>query len=589
MRSKLALPRPTMLRDLRALWPAIADKKPWLAGMVVLGFVASFVETLGVSFVVLLLFGAIRGPESIGGDGATAGLLDTIYGVATWVVGDSLIGLAVLIAAAVLIKSLVVGAYSVLAAWVQYTVHHRVREAIYARYMEVAYDDIARQDYGTLANTLIGESWEVSSVVQALSRILINLASMTVYGLFVLALSWPLGLMAAVGGLVVVAVLRLARDRLRRLGRRATGLNEALTESAFSGLQAMRTIRAFGAEAREVARFATVSRRVSRVFVRLTALDHLIRPGTEMLSLVMLGAVIALSFAIGNTTAVTVAVVALLWRLQPQMREIEHNLVTLAGKEYAVGVVARAIDRRGKRFPPEGTVRFEGLREAIVAEDLGYTHPGSSEPTLTGLSFTIPRGETVAVAGPSGAGKSTLVNLLLKLYEPAAGTIRVDGTPLPEIERSSWLARIALTGQDVDLIEGTIAENLRLGSPLAGDAVLRAALAEADILDFVDGLPDGIETRVGERGLRLSGGQRQRLALARALVGEPEILILDEATNAVDAGSETRIMERLRRSRPSLTLIVIAHRGTVLDLADRRIFLEAGRQVPAAGRASAMG
>lgn len=191
--------------------------------------------------------------------------------------------------------------------------------------------------------------------------------------------------------------------------------------------------------------------------------------------------------------------------------------------------------------------------------------------------FSIRRGTTAAIIGPSGAGKTTVVNLLLKLYEPTEGVITVDGVPLTKIDRASWLRRIALAGQDIDLLEGSILDNVRLASPGASTAAVADALKLAGALEFTEQLPDGLDTLVGERGFRLSGGQRQRIGLARAIVGMPDILILDEATNAVDPVLETSIHAALRAARPDLTIIVVAHRSSALTEAELVIVLDRGR------------
>jgi ABC-type multidrug transport system fused ATPase/permease subunit len=183
-----------------------------------------------------------------------------------------------------------------------------------------------------------------------------------------------------------------------------------------------------------------------------------------------------------------------------------------------------------------------------------------------------------AIAGKSGAGKSTVINLLLKLYAPTSGAILVGDADLGAIDTSAWLRSVRIAGQDIDLLEGSLLDNLRLAEPDLSEADAMASLDFAGIGDFVRGLPEGLGTFVGERGLRLSGGQRQRIVLARALAGRPEVLILDEATNAVDPALETEILTTIR-SRAELTIIVVAHREGVAELADAVITLDRGEVV----------
>jgi subfamily B ATP-binding cassette protein MsbA len=190
----------------------------------------------------------------------------------------------------------------------------------------------------------------------------------------------------------------------------------------------------------------------------------------------------------------------------------------------------------------------------------------------------------VALVGGSGAGKSTLINLLCRLYDPTAGEIRVDGVRLVDLDLASWRRRIAIAGQDADLLAGTIRDNIGYGDPEADDARIAAAAEKANIRDFIESLPQGYDTPVGLRGTQLSGGERQRIALARALLRDPEILILDEATNAVDHISEAEIQRTLERLAGRLTIIVIAHRLSTIRRANRVVVMREGRIVEQGSR-----
>ncbi|MBS7540196.1 ABC transporter transmembrane domain-containing protein [Ancylobacter lacus] len=228
--------------------------------------------------------------------------------------------------------------------------------------------------------------------------------------------------------------------------------------------------------------------------------------------------------------------------------------------------------------PPRGEVAFEEVRFAYP------TRPGHI--AVEGLSFAVRRGERVAIVGPSGAGKSTLFQLLLRFYDPAAGRIRVDGVDIARADPEAVRARIALVPQDVAIFATTVRENIRLGRPDATDAEVEAAgrLALAD--EFVARLPQGWDTRVGERGVTLSGGQRQRLAIARAVLRQAPILLLDEATSALDAESETLVQQALDRSMEGRTTLVIAHRLATVLSADRILVMENGRIVEEGTHAS---
>jgi ATP-binding cassette subfamily B protein len=214
---------------------------------------------------------------------------------------------------------------------------------------------------------------------------------------------------------------------------------------------------------------------------------------------------------------------------------------------------------------------------AVDFEDVTFGYAESPRPVLDGLTLRVGAGETHAIVGATGAGKSTVVKLLLRLYEAGGGAVRVDGVPVGDLSFAALRGAIGYVGQDTFLFDGTVAENLRYGAPDATDAQLRAAAELAEAHAFVADLPQGYDTAVGERGVRLSGGQRQRLTIARALVRDPSILVLDEATSAVDNETEAAIQRSLMRVSHQRTTIVIAHRLSTIRHADAIHVLQSGR------------
>ncbi len=217
------------------------------------------------------------------------------------------------------------------------------------------------------------------------------------------------------------------------------------------------------------------------------------------------------------------------------------------------------------------------LDREIRFESVSFAYAGAPSPSLDQISFTIPAGSVTALVGMSGAGKTTIVNLLLRLYRQDSGSILVDGVRLDELNRESWLSRLTAAGQDVELIEGTVQDNLRVARPLADLSAMRAAAETAGILDTIEHLPQGFDSWIGQQGLKLSGGQRQRLGLARALLRDPDILILDEATNALNSGLEHKILRAIRQKLAGRTLLIITHRLETAMSADNVICIGAGR------------
>jgi ATP-binding cassette subfamily C protein len=232
-------------------------------------------------------------------------------------------------------------------------------------------------------------------------------------------------------------------------------------------------------------------------------------------------------------------------------------------------------DLRAHREAPAGAERVR-LAHSLRLENVRFIYPGTTRAGLHGISCEIPAGKITAVAGPSGSGKTTLADLMLGLLVPQAGVILVDGVPLVAANAAGWRASVAYVPQDAFLFHDSIRANLTWAEPDAGEARIWRALEEASAAEFVKGFPAGLDTPVGDRGSRLSGGERQRLALARALLRNPDVLVLDEVTSSLDAGNEESVHQALRSLRGKVTIIFISHRPGVLALADHVLYLRAG-------------
>jgi len=249
----------------------------------------------------------------------------------------------------------------------------------------------------------------------------------------------------------------------------------------------------------------------------------------------------------------------------------------------AAGRIFEVFDERPSVVEPASPLLFSPPKEGIEFRKVSFRYPDRDNWALRGLDLRVQSGEVLAVAGPSGSGKTTLVHLLLRLFDPVEGDIRVDGRGLKSFSTASLRGHIGLVTQETLLLHDTVVGNVSVGRPGATREQVLAALEAADAADFVSRLPEGADTMLGERGLQLSGGQRQRLAIARAVLKDPAVLILDEATSNLDTASEASVQASLEKLYKGRTVFIIAHRLTTLRGADRVIVLHRGELVQSGG------
>ncbi|MDP1633039.1 MAG: ABC transporter ATP-binding protein/permease [Caulobacter sp.] len=395
----------------------------------------------------------------------------------------------------------------------------------------------------------------------------------------------------AVATVVVYVVLTFAISDWRIAHRRA--LNEADQEAAGRAVDALinyETVKTFGAEDRAVANYETALGAYSAAQIKATnSLTLLNVAQSAIMSVGLAGMAVMAGFeaAAGRMGPgdVTAAILILLGLYGPlnilgfAYREIRQSFIDMEAMldlRRQAPDVAEATDARD--LPPAP----DGHGGEVAFEAVSYRHGARSEG-LIDVSFRVAPGRTVALVGPSGAGKTTMVRLALRLIDPQAGRVTIDGVDLRDLKMAGLRRAVALVPQDVALFNDTLEANIAFGRPDATLAEVAAAAEAAELSSFIAGLPEGMATRVGERGLKLSGGERQRVGLARALLADPRVLILDEATSALDSRTEAAIQETLRRASENRTTLVVAHRLSTIVDADEILVLKRGRVVERGG------
>jgi subfamily B ATP-binding cassette protein MsbA len=366
--------------------------------------------------------------------------------------------------------------------------------------------------------------------------------------------------------------------KLRSLSRSSQQEMAGMANILFEGFSGNRIVKAFTMEKVESARFRRITQRVFDLNLRQKMTHALSSPIMEVLGILVVAAFLlyARNEIIGQrmTPGLFIGfIIALIKLYEPvrRMSGINNSFQQAMGASSRISEILLMGEETDK-----GVAALSGLSSRIEFENVRFSYDGG-EPVLDGVSFQVARGEVLAVVGSSGVGKSTLVNLLPRFYDVSEGSITIDGNDIRRFSLESLRKQIAIVTQDVILFDATIAENIAYGEPSAAqEAVVQAARA-ALVDDFVRSLPEGYDTRIGERGLRLSGGERQRISIARALLKNAPILILDEATSSLDAESEALVQRALQNLMEGRTTIVVAHRLSTVRRADRIIVLGDGR------------
>ena len=310
----------------------------------------------------------------------------------------------------------------------------------------------------------------------------------------------------------------------------------------------------------------------------------LLGPFSSFLPILAIAVIAAISLLLlGNRSSGVlpslVTFVLALQRLNQRISGLASTFTGLADNRSRLDRLNEILSPAEKQFRRQGGIPFLRLNREIRFDHVSLNYAPELPPALTNISFSLPKGQMLALVGPSGAGKSSIADLLVGLYAPSAGQIWIDSLPLEQMDLASWQQRLGVVSQDTFLFNATIAENISFGSPDTTTDQIRSACQAAQAAGFIESLPQGYDTLVGERGYRLSGGQRQRLSLARAILRDPELLILDEATSALDSQSERLVQEAIERFERNHTVLVIAHRLSTIVRADQILVLNHGQVV----------
>jgi ATP-binding cassette, subfamily B, bacterial MsbA len=436
---------------------------------------------------------------------------------------------------------------------------------------------------GELLNTLTSEVAQLQEAVTTFANIFVKSMVIVAYGALAFGISWELTLLAtALFGLTAVGLSTL-NHWVRESSFPESIARGGLTATAAEFINGIRTVHAFATQDFERKRFYQASDRVADTAKVATVRYAVVRPIAEATaSIVLIGIlVVGIRIFVNNGTLTIASLLTFIFviiRAAPAIQEVSGRFAGLSRLQGAIQNIETFLKTDNKPYLPNGQRQFPGLRKGIefVGVDFGYDSDGL---VLGDISLTIPKGKTVALVGASGAGKSTLADLIIRFYDPTRGQILFDGVDLREFDITSVRHRMATVSQDTFIFNSTVHNNIAYGLDHISEADVLEAARLANALEFIQKLPEGLNTVLGDRGVRLSGGQRQRIAIARALLRNPEILILDEATSALDSVSERLIQKSLEELSVGRTVIAIAHRLSTIMRADQIVVMEQGRIV----------
>nr|MDJ0728264.1 ABC transporter ATP-binding protein [Prochloraceae cyanobacterium] len=459
----------------------------------------------------------------------------------------------------------------------------RIRKLIFEQLQSLSLSYYSKTSSGELVNNIIGEVNRLIQTLDAATVIIIKSMTIFAYVVSMFWLSWQLSIPAVMLFTLLSVGLSNLVSWIREASFELPKANNYLTSVAIELIDGMRTIKGFCTQDFERKRFYSAAEKVTKVRIEVQGLSEILKPLGEAISTTILITIVTLSFIFLIQSGILkaaelLAFMFVLFRMMPMVSLLNSSRGRFNSNQGSLDRISELLRRDNKTYLENGKNEFKSLKSSIdfIDVDFGYNQ---DEPVLHDINLSIKRGATTAIVGGSGAGKTTLVDLISRFYDPIAGKICIDDLDLRSFDINSLRRKMAIVSQHSFLFNTSLKNNIAYGLEEIDDREIERAAKLANAWEFIQELPEGMETILGDRAVRLSGGQQQRIAIARAILRDPEILILDEATSALDSVTEKLIQESLERLSRGRTTIAIAHRLSTIINADKVVVMERGRIV----------
>ena len=560
-------------------------RKPFnfqIIGNIILGFASGLFNGVNTTLIVPILL-QISGQEIelTGSPRIIQFLLSPFEGVPE---RYRLIVMLLAVILTIILKNLTAYLRSLLTVVFNRSLTNTIKSEMFQTLMDSDLDFFTKAKVGDLTKRLGSDTAQCTQTINGYVSLITQLIILSLFVSLLISISWRLTLISSLLIALIGIINQLFIRRSKRFGFFFNQEQRNYSIKVIETLSGIRLIKSVSSENREYTKLKELMLSLENIALKAKMNSALISPVNEVTSMITVISILLLGryfFAdkITNSSAILLTYLLVLFRLLPIVSQINGSRNTIARSSSSFNMVVDLCRRDNKPIMKPGSIPFQKVKSQIHFYEISFSYPGNDNLVLKNVDISLPRGKTLALVGGSGAGKSTFADLLPRFYDPTSGCITIDGIDLREFDITSLRKKTGIVSQTTHLFNDTVKNNIIYASPDATEDEIIEAVRQANAYDFIMDLPKQWDTQIGDRGVMLSGGQRQRLAIARALLQDPEILILDEATSALDTASERLVQEAIDQLSRDRTVLVIAHRLSTIQNADQIAVLDQGKLV----------